>query len=77
MQQNCKCWLCDDRDETMIHIISMCSKVTQKEFKTRHDCVGRLIHWELGNKKSKFDNSVKWYMHKPESFLKNEMHKIL
>ena len=37
-QQNRKCSLCDDRDETINYIISECSKLAQKEYKTRHDC---------------------------------------
>ena len=45
-QQNSKCKLCGDRDETINHIISKCSKLAQKEYKTRHDWVGRVIHWE-------------------------------
>ena len=36
-QQNSSCWLCDDRDETINHIISECNKLAQKEYKTRHD----------------------------------------
>ena len=36
-QQNCKCRLCGDRDETINHIISECSKLAQKEYKARHD----------------------------------------
>ena len=36
-QQNSKCWLYGDRDETIIHIISECSKLAQKEYKARHD----------------------------------------
>ena len=45
-QQNSKCRLCGDRDETINHIISECSKLAQKEYKTRHDWVGRVIHLE-------------------------------
>ena len=30
MQQNSKCKFCGDRDETVDHIISECSKVAQK-----------------------------------------------
>ena len=37
----------DDRDESINHIISECSKLAQKEYKTRHDWVGTVIHWEL------------------------------
>ena len=32
-QQNSKCRLCSDRDETINHIISECSKLAQKEYK--------------------------------------------
>ena len=43
-QQNSKCRLCGDRDETINHIISECSKWAQKEYKARHDWVGKVIH---------------------------------
>ena len=48
----------------------------QKEYKSRHDWVGKEIHWELC-KKFKFNHTNKWYMHKPKSVLKNETHKLL
>ena len=32
--------LCCDRDETLNHIISKCSKLVEKEYKTRYDWVG-------------------------------------
>ena len=63
-QQNSKCKLCGDRDEMINHIISECSKLAQKEYKTRHDSVAIVIHWVL-SKKLKFDHTNKWYMHKP------------
>ena len=40
-QRNSKCRLCGDRDETINQIISECSKLAQKEYKTRHNWVGR------------------------------------
>ena len=49
-QQNSKCRLCCDRDEMINHIISECSKLAQKEFKTRHDWMGEVIHWERSKK---------------------------
>ena len=55
---------CVDRDETINHIISECSKLTQKEYTTRHNWVGKVIHWEMC-KKFKFDYTNKWYMHNP------------
>ena len=33
-QQNSKCRLCGDRDEIINHIISECSKLARKEYKT-------------------------------------------
>ena len=44
-QQNSKCGLRDDWIETIGHIISECSKPVQKECMTRHDWVGKVIHW--------------------------------
>ena len=34
-RQNCKCTLCGDRDETINHIISECSKLVQKDYNGR------------------------------------------
>ena len=71
-QQNSKC---GDRDETITHIISECSKLAQKEHKTRHDWVGKVIHWEMC-KKFKFDHTNKWHMHNPAPVLENDTHKL-
>ena len=49
-QQNSICRLCGDRDETINHIISECSNLAQKEYKTRHDWVGKGTHWEMCKK---------------------------
>ena len=57
-QQNSKCRLCGDKDETINHIISECIKLAQREYKARHDWVGKVIHWEMC-KKSKFDHTNK------------------
>ena len=48
----------------------------QKDYKTRHDWVGKVIDWELC-KKLKFDHTSKRYMHKPESVLGIKSQKIL
>ena len=60
-QQNSKFKLCGDRDETINHIISECGKLAQKDYKTKHDWVGKVIHGELC-KKSTFDLMNKCYM---------------
>ena len=75
MQQNSRCTLYGDRDEMINHIISEYHKLAQKEYKTRHNWVGKVIHRELC-RKLKFDYVNKWYMHNTDSVLKNEMHKL-
>ena len=68
--------LCHDRDETINHMISECCKFAQKEYKTRHNSMWKVIHGEL-SKKFKFDHTNKWYMPNPESLLENETRKLL
>ena len=51
-----------------------CSKLVQNRYKTRHDWVGKVIHWEVC-KKLKFHCKTKWYLHKSESSRENEKHK--
>ena len=70
-QQNSKCRLYGDRDKIITHIMSECSKLAQKEYKTRHDWVGKVIHWEMC-KKLKCDHTNKWYIHNPESVLEKD-----
>ena len=36
----------DDRNEIINPIIIKCSKLAQKEYKTRPDWVGKVIYWE-------------------------------
>ena len=75
-QLTSRCNLCGDRDETINHIISKCSKLAQKEYKTRRDCVGKVIHLELC-KKLKFDHTNKWYMYNPVFVQRNETQTLL
>ena len=75
-QENSKCRLCGDRDETINHIISESSKLALKEYKARHDWLGNVIHWDM-SKKFKYDHANKWYMHNPEPVLEKDTHKLL
>ena len=70
-QQNSWYRLCGVRSETINHIISGCCKLSEKYYKTKHNWVGKVIHWELC-KKFRFDHTNKWYMHNPTSILENE-----
>ena len=55
--------------------MSKCSKQAQKEYKTRHDLLGKVIYGEF-SQKMKFDHTNKWYMNKPKSILENEVEEI-
>ena len=44
-----------------------------KEYKTSHGWVGKVIHWQLGER-LKVDHINKWYMYKTESVQENETH---
>ena len=56
-------------------MIAICTKLAQKEYKTRHDMVRKVIYWEFC-KKYKFDHTNKWFMHNPEAVLENETYKL-
>ena len=70
------CRVCSKVDESIDHIVSGCSKLTQKKYKRRHDNLGKIVHWKLA-KKCNFEAGDKWYEHEPESVLENEDYKIL
>ena len=46
-QQNSKCRLRREKDETMINHINELSKELQKNYKTWYDEVGKVIHLQL------------------------------
>ena len=70
------CRLCKKADESIDHIVSGCSKLAQKEYKRRHDNLGKIVHWKVA-KECRFEVASKWYEHEPESVLENEDYKIL
>ena len=74
-QQNSKCWLCGDRNETINHIISEFSKLAQKWYKARNDWISKVIDWEMC-RKFQFDHTNKWYMHNPAPVLEKDAHKL-
>ena len=44
------CRVCRKVDESIDHIVSGCSKLAQKEYKRRHDNLGKMVHWKLPRK---------------------------
>ena len=70
------CRLCGVKSESISHLVSECSKLSQKKYKARHDSVAQIIHWELCCMYG-FEREKKWYEHEPQSVLENEETKIL
>ena len=46
-QEQTKCSMCSRADEKINHIVGECLKLAQKEYKRRHDWIGRGTHWEI------------------------------
>ena len=70
------CRVCRKLDESIDHIVSGCSKLAQKEYKRRHDNLGKLVHSKLA-RECNFEAGDEWYKHEPKSVLENEDYKIL
>ena len=60
----------------MSHLISECSKITQTEYKHRHDQVAATVHWSIC-KKNELPYSEKWYDHCAEAVIENANMKLL
>ena len=68
--------MCRKVDESIDHIVSVCSKLAQKEYKRRHDNLGKIVNLKLA-RKCNFEARNKCCEHEPESVLENEDYKIL
>jgi hypothetical protein len=71
-----KCRMCWQKDETVEHLVSACSKLAQTEYKARHDKVALIIHWHLC-KKFGIQVEKEWYKHMAETVYENDQCKIL
>ena len=71
-----KCRLCKEKEETVDHLISACSKIAQTDYKDRHNKVASLLHCNLC-KKYHLPAADKWWKHKIEKVLQNNEAKIL
>ena len=71
-----KCRLCKEKEETVDHLVSTCSKIAQTDYKERHNKVASMLHWNLC-KKYHLPAADKWWEHKIEKVLQNNEAKIL
>ena len=67
---------CGKVDESINHIVSGCSKLAHKEYKRRHDNLGKILHWKLA-RNCNFEAGDKCYELEPESVLENGDYEIL
>ena len=74
-QENSLCRVYRKVDEIIDHIVSVCMKLAKKNYKRRHDNLGKIVHWMLA-RKCNFEAGDKWYEHEPESVLEHEDYKI-
>ena len=70
------CRMCNQKGETINHILSECKMLAQKEYKRRHDNIAELVRWKLCCKYD-MSRSEKLYEHQPEGVVENENCKIL
>ena len=68
--------MCGERGETVNHLVSECSKLAQREYKRRHDWVGRRVHWEVYRMYGK-EVKDKGHEHDAVPVAENERCKIL
>jgi hypothetical protein len=73
---NSKCRLCNEKEETVDHLVSSCSKIAQTDYKDRLDQVARMIHWNLCNNYNLPAEEQLWH-HYPDKIVENEQAKIL
>ena len=70
------CRMCDQREETIFHILSECSKLAQSDYRKRHDKVAQNVHWNLC-KKFDLPHAKNWYDHVAEKVTENNKAKVL
>ena len=70
------CRVCNEKGESMGHLVSECSKLAQREHKRRHDNVARIIHWELC-RLYELNGADKWFKHQRSSVLETDRIKVL
>ena len=56
------CRMCGEKGESVRHLTSGCKKLAQREYKSRHDNVTRIVHWTLCRKYG-LERAAHWYDH--------------
>ena len=63
--------MCGTKEAAVIHLVSGCPKLAQRQYKRRHDNVARRVHWELC-KKHGLEGSDRWYEYTPADVVEHD-----
>ena len=70
------CRLCRGKGESVGHLASECTKLAQREYRSRHDNVTRIIRWKICGKHD-LERASKWHEHAPQGVVKTDKVKVL
>lgn len=65
-----------EKDETLGHLVSKCSKNCAVRYKRRHDKVAAAVHWSIYTKHC-LPHFEKWYDYRIETVIENNWVKLL
>ena len=71
------CRLCHEAEETIVHLLSACSRLVLTAYLHRHNLVAAVVHWHLMKVYSFPMVSQSWCSHKPPPVLESSVAKIL
>ena len=71
-----RCRLCEDKVETIVHLVAGCLILAPKEYKDRHDKLGQYLHWRICQHYNA-SHAEHWYEHHPEPVTKGNDATIL
>ena len=71
------CRLCHEAEETIVHLLSACSKLVLTAYLNRHNMVAAVEHWHLMKVYSFPVVSQSWCSHRPPPVLESPVAKIL
>jgi hypothetical protein len=58
------CRLCQQKDETVRHIVSACPKLAGTKYTKRHNDVARYVHWNILKERG-IEVTAQWWKHVP------------
>ena len=75
--ENDKCRKCNEKAETIHHIISGCPKYANTLYLKRHNNVAKYLHLQICLNNDLVKKNCEWYKYEPSPVLENENFKIL